>query len=80
MPLLNWEWWMTLSKTKRIVDVKMLEQAAGISIYKTRKKEAKLKLDATAQDLARIEDLLFEINNQLKTLEARRKKQRNISR
>lgn len=53
---------------------KMLEQAAGISIYKTRKKEAKLKLDATAQDLARIEDLLFEINNQLKTLESQAKK------
>jgi chromosome segregation protein len=53
---------------------KMLEQAAGISIYKTRKKEAKLKLDATAQDLARIEDLLFEIHNQLKMLESQAKK------
>ncbi|HMP91713.1 MAG TPA: chromosome segregation protein SMC, partial [Phnomibacter sp.] len=53
---------------------KMLEQAAGISIYKTRKKEAKLKLDATEQDLARIEDLLFEINNQLKALENQAKK------
>jgi len=53
---------------------KMLEQAAGISIYKTRKKEAKLKLDATEQDLARIEDLLFEINNQLKMLENQAKK------
>ena len=53
---------------------RMLEQAAGISIYKTRKKEARLKLDATQQDLARIEDLLFEINNQLKTLENQAKK------
>ena len=53
---------------------KMLEQAAGISIYKTRKKEAKNKLDATEQDLARIEDLLFEINNQLKSLENQAKK------
>lgn len=53
---------------------KMLEQAAGISIYKTRKKEAKLKLDAAEQDLARIEDLLFEINNQLKSLESQAKK------
>lgn len=53
---------------------KMLEQAAGITIYKTRKKEAKLKLDATEQDLARIEDLLFEINNQLKSLENQAKK------
>lgn len=53
---------------------RMLEQAAGITIYKTRKKEAKSKLDATEQDLARIEDLLFEINNQLKTLENQAKK------
>ncbi|MEP7229948.1 MAG: chromosome segregation protein SMC [Ginsengibacter sp.] len=53
---------------------RMLEQAAGISIYKTRKREAKLKLDATEQDIARIEDLLFEINNQLKTLESQAKK------
>ncbi|MBI3139296.1 MAG: chromosome segregation protein SMC [Sphingobacteriales bacterium] len=53
---------------------KMLEQAAGISIYKTRKKEAKQKLEATEQDLARIEDLLFEINNQLKALESQAKK------
>ncbi len=53
---------------------RMLEQAAGISIYKTRKKEAKNKLEATEQDLARIEDLLFEINNQLKTLENQAKK------
>jgi len=53
---------------------KMLEQAAGITIYKTRKKEARLKLDATEQDLARIEDLLFEISNQLKTLESQAKK------
>lgn len=53
---------------------RMLEQAAGITIYKTRKKEAKSKLDATEQDLARIEDLLFEINNQLKQLESQAKK------
>src|SRR3954467_11332802 len=53
---------------------RMLEQAAGISIYKTRKKEARQKLDATEQALARIEDLLFEINNQLKALESQAKK------
>lgn len=53
---------------------RMLEQAAGISIYKTRKKEAKQKLDATEQDLARIEDLLFEIGNNLRTLENQAKK------
>src|SRR3979409_178937 len=53
---------------------RMLEQAAGITIYKTRKKEAKQKLDATEQDLARIEDLLFQINNQRKSLENQAKK------
>lgn len=53
---------------------RMLEQAAGISIYKTRKKEAKSKLEATEADLNRIEDLLFEINNNLKTLESQARK------
>ncbi len=53
---------------------RMLEQAAGISIYKTRKKEARQKLDATEMDLSRIDDLLFEINNQLKALESQAKK------
>lgn len=53
---------------------RMLEQASGISIYKTRKKEAKQKLDATEQDLNRIEDLLFEISNNLRTLESQAKK------
>lgn len=53
---------------------RMLEQAAGISIYKTRKKEAKQKLEATEGDLARIEDLLFEIGNNLRTLENQARK------
>jgi chromosome segregation protein len=63
-----------LIKDKENSRRRMLEQAAGISIYKTRKKEAKAKLDATEQDLARIEDLLFEINNQLKSLESQARK------
>jgi chromosome segregation protein len=53
---------------------RMLEQASGISIYKTRKKEAKQKLEGTENDLARIEDLLFEIGNNLRTLESQAKK------
>ncbi|MFT4060851.1 MAG: chromosome segregation protein SMC [Edaphocola sp.] len=53
---------------------RMLEQAAGISIYKTRKKEARQKLDATLQDIARIDDLLFEIGNNLRTLESQARK------
>jgi chromosome segregation protein len=55
---------------------KMFEQAAGISKYKLRKKETLSKLNSTAADLERVEDLLFEINTNLKTLEqqARRTK------
>ena len=55
---------------------KMFEQAAGISKYKIRKKETLSKLKSTSDDLERVEDLLFEINNNLKSLEqqARRTK------
>lgn len=53
---------------------KLFEQAAGISKYKQRKKETLSKLKSTDQDLERVEDLLFEINNNLKTLESQAKK------
>lgn len=48
---------------------KMFEQAAGVSKYKARKHETKQKLEATTADLDRVEDLLFEITDQLKKLE-----------
>ena len=47
----------------------MLEQAAGVSKYKNRKNETQNKLAATDEDLNRVEDLLFEINQNLKKLE-----------
>jgi len=55
---------------------RMFEQAAGISKYKVRKKQTLNKLKRTTEDLERVEDLLFEINNNLKSLEkqARRTK------
>lgn len=55
---------------------RMFEQAAGISKYKVRKRETLNKLKSTSDDLDRIEDLLFEINANLKSLEkqARRTK------
>ena len=52
----------------------LFEQAAGISKYKERKKETISKLDSTQVDLNRVEDLLFEIEGNLKTLEAQAKK------
>jgi chromosome segregation protein len=47
----------------------MLEQAAGISKFKARKQETINKLNTTTEDLNRIEDLLYEIDGNLKTLE-----------
>ncbi|GIV35212.1 MAG: chromosome partition protein Smc [Chitinophagales bacterium] len=53
---------------------RLFEQAAGISKYKIRKKETLNKLALTDADLARVEDLLFEIENNLKQLEAQARK------
>jgi chromosome segregation protein len=55
---------------------RMFEQAAGISKYKARKKETLSKLESATADLDRIEDLLFEIDNNLKTLEKQAKRTR----
>jgi chromosome segregation protein len=54
----------------------LIEQAAGISKYKTRKKETLSKLQSTEADLNRVEDLLFEIDKNLKSLESQAKKAR----
>lgn len=53
---------------------KLFEQAAGISKYKSRKKQTLQKLKATDADLARVEDVLFEIEKNLKTLERQAKR------
>jgi chromosome segregation protein len=47
----------------------LFEEAAGISKFKIRKRETLKKLDETDEDLQRVEDLLFEINKNLKSLE-----------
>jgi chromosome segregation protein len=52
----------------------LIEQAAGISKYKARKRETLLKLESTEGDLNRVQDLLFEIDNNLKSLESQAKK------
>ncbi|KOY87838.1 chromosome segregation protein SMC [bacterium 336/3] len=52
----------------------LFEEAAGISKFKVRKKETLKKLEDADQDLARVEDLLFELDKQLKTLEKQAKR------
>ncbi|MEL7220706.1 MAG: chromosome segregation protein SMC, partial [Bacteroidota bacterium] len=53
---------------------KMFEQAAGVSKYKARKKQTLNKLKSTTADLDRIEDLLFEIQGNLSSLEKQAKR------
>ncbi len=53
---------------------RMFEQAAGISKYKRRKRETLNKLKGTTADLDRVEDLLFEIEGNLKSLEKQAKR------
>lgn len=52
----------------------LFEEASGISKYKLRKKQTFNKLKDTETDLSRVEDLLFEIEKNLKTLENQAKK------
>ena len=47
----------------------LFEEAAGISKFRTRKKETLRKLKDTDADLERVEDLLYEIEKNLKSLE-----------
>ena len=51
----------------------LFEEAAGISKFKIRKKETLRKLEDTDADLDRVEDLLFEIDKNLKSLEKQAK-------
>lgn len=48
---------------------RFLEEAAGISKYKVRKRQTLKRLKDTDADLERVEDLLFEIEKNLKSLE-----------
>ncbi|MFZ7114668.1 MAG: chromosome segregation protein SMC [Bacteroidota bacterium] len=52
----------------------LLEEAAGISKYKIRKKQTLQKLEDTDNDLKRVDDLLFEIERNMKQLESQAKK------
>lgn len=52
----------------------LFEEASGISKYKVRKKQTLSKLKDTEADLDRVDDLLYEINKNLKQLETQAKK------
>jgi chromosome segregation protein SMC, common bacterial type len=52
----------------------LFEEASGISKYKVRKKQTLNKLKDTETDLSRVEDLLYEIEKNLRSLENQAKK------
>lgn len=54
--------------------LKMFEQAAGISKFKTRKRETLNKLKLATSDLERVDDLLHEIQSNLRQLKKQAKK------
>lgn len=51
----------------------IFEEASGIVKYRTRKEEAIRKLEHTTENLSRVNDILFEINNTLGPLEEKSK-------
>jgi chromosome segregation protein len=71
----------------RIVDARpeelrtFLEEAAGISKYRERRRETELRLEDTRENLARVDDILQELTKQLEHLEGQAEvASRNIAR
>lgn len=60
----------TKSEDRRAI----FEEAAGIVKYKLRKQEASKKLEQTEQNVARIRDLLYELNAQIEPLQQQAEK------
>lgn len=58
----------------------LFEEAAGVSKFKKRKKETLKKIEDTDADLERVEDLLFEIEKNMKSLEKQAKQTENYYR
>ncbi len=52
----------------------IIEEVAGVLKYKEQKSETNVKLEDTMNNLDRVRDILFEINNQLEKLEEESKK------
>lgn len=48
---------------------KLLEEGSGITKYKARRKETQRKLDRTAQDLLRLDDIVEEIGREVRSLQ-----------
>jgi chromosome segregation protein len=58
----------------------LIEEAAGVTKYKARRRAAELKLEASQQNLTRIDDIVFEIEKQRVTLKRQAAKARRYRR
>ena len=58
----------------------LIEEAAGITKYKARRRAAELKLEAAQQNLTRLEDIIYEIDRQRGSLKRQAAKARRYTR
>jgi chromosome segregation protein len=58
----------------------LIEEAAGITKYKARRRSAELKLEAAQQNLTRLEDIIFELEKQFGSLKRQSAKARRYTR
>ena len=54
----------------------LIEEAAGVTKYKTRRRQAELKLEAAQQNLTRVDDIIFELEKQRGSLKRQAAKAR----
>src|SRR5438045_8406709 len=52
----------------------LFEEAAGVGLYRDRKRSAERRLEETGTDLARIDDLITEVQSQVRSLARQRKR------
>jgi chromosome segregation protein len=58
----------------------LIEEAAGVTKYKSRRRSAELKLEAAQQNLTRVDDIIFEVEKQRGTLKRQAAKARRYRR
>ena len=58
----------------------LIEEAAGITKYKARRRSAELKLEAAQQNLTRLEDIIYEIDKQRGSMKRQAAKARRYTR
>ena len=58
----------------------LLEEAAGVTKYKARRRSAELKLEAAQQNLTRVDDIVFEVEKQRNALKRQAAKARRYRR